>query len=200
MEDRKKRLAALASRAGRSKPSDENNDNDTADNDAATADEGVLAAKERSNVTFRNYTPNDATLEQKGEKDQDDKSGANNNKRSRDEKEDDKAEPPPKKSALEEALEQAQQDLTADSTRTKEGDNNNNNKSNSNNKTAEQGGGGGELTSLAPKKINWDLKRDIQPKLDKLERRTQKVIVQLLKERLAREAENASEEEEQDLD
>jgi coiled-coil domain-containing protein 12 len=38
------------------------------------------------------------------------------------------------------------------------------------------------------KKINWDLKRDIQPQLDRLERRTQLCIVNLLKERLAQEA------------
>jgi coiled-coil domain-containing protein 12 len=44
---------------------------------------------------------------------------------------------------------------------------------------------------MAPKKINWDLKRDIQPKLDKLEKRTQKAIVNLLRERLEREATTA---------
>jgi coiled-coil domain-containing protein 12 len=38
------------------------------------------------------------------------------------------------------------------------------------------------------KKINWDLKRDIKPKLDRLEKRTQKAIVSLLKERLENEA------------
>ena len=42
--------------------------------------------------------------------------------------------------------------------------------------------------AAAPKKINWDLKRDIQPKLDKLEKRTQKAIVELLKARLEQEA------------
>jgi len=36
------------------------------------------------------------------------------------------------------------------------------------------------LTNLAPKKIDWDLKRDISKKLDKLERRTQKAILELL--------------------
>ncbi len=29
------------------------------------------------------------------------------------------------------------------------------------------------LVNVAPKKANWDLKRDLQPKLDRLERRTQ---------------------------
>jgi len=40
----------------------------------------------------------------------------------------------------------------------------------------------------APKKLNWDLKRDIQEKMEKLERRTQRAIVQLLRERLEQEA------------
>jgi coiled-coil domain-containing protein 12 len=44
------------------------------------------------------------------------------------------------------------------------------------------------IAAVAPKKINWDLKRNIQPKLDKLEKRTQKAIVALLKERLEKEA------------
>lgn len=44
------------------------------------------------------------------------------------------------------------------------------------------------MMAAAPKKINADLKRDIQPKLEKLERRTHKAIVALLRERLEREA------------
>ena len=44
------------------------------------------------------------------------------------------------------------------------------------------------MEDLAPKKINADLKREIQPKLTKLERRTQKAIVALLRERLEQEA------------
>lgn len=46
----------------------------------------------------------------------------------------------------------------------------------------------GGVEDAAPKKINADLKREIQPKLDKLERRTQKAIVSLLRERLEHEA------------
>lgn len=38
------------------------------------------------------------------------------------------------------------------------------------------------LLNIAPKKANWDLKRDIQPQLDKLERRTQRAIVQIIQE------------------
>ena len=44
------------------------------------------------------------------------------------------------------------------------------------------------VIDLAPKKINWDLKRDIADKIAKLERRTQKAIVKILKERLESEA------------
>lgn len=44
------------------------------------------------------------------------------------------------------------------------------------------------MEDLAPKKMNADLKREIQPKLTKLERRTQKAIVALLRERLEQEA------------
>jgi len=44
------------------------------------------------------------------------------------------------------------------------------------------------LIMAAPKKINWDLKRNIQPKLDKLEKRTQRAIVELLRQRLEHEA------------
>ncbi len=40
------------------------------------------------------------------------------------------------------------------------------------------------LVNVAPKKANWDLKRDVQPKLDKLERRTQRAIVQLMMEQV----------------
>lgn len=44
------------------------------------------------------------------------------------------------------------------------------------------------IAVVAPKKINWDLKRDVQSKLDKLERRTQKATIGMLKERLQKEA------------
>ncbi|KAK9266258.1 hypothetical protein L1049_000046 [Liquidambar formosana] len=37
--------------------------------------------------------------------------------------------------------------------------------------------------NIAPKKPNWDLRRDVQKKLDKLERRTQKAIFKLMEER-----------------
>ncbi|DBA80887.1 hypothetical protein WJX77_004712 [Trebouxia sp. C0004] len=36
------------------------------------------------------------------------------------------------------------------------------------------------LLSVAPKKPNWDLRRDVEPKLAKLERRTQRAMIQLM--------------------
>lgn len=38
--------------------------------------------------------------------------------------------------------------------------------------------------SVAPKRANWDLKRDVQPKLDKLERRTQRAIIGIMQEQV----------------
>lgn len=44
-----------------------------------------------------------------------------------------------------------------------------------------------DLMSLAPRKPDWDLKRDVAPKLEKLERRTQRAIAELIRERLKQE-------------
>ncbi|XP_022082505.1 coiled-coil domain-containing protein 12-like isoform X2 [Acanthaster planci] len=41
-----------------------------------------------------------------------------------------------------------------------------------------------DLVNLAPRKPDWDLKRDITPKLEKLERRTQRAIAELIRERI----------------
>jgi coiled-coil domain-containing protein 12 len=35
------------------------------------------------------------------------------------------------------------------------------------------------LANVAPKKPNWDLRRDVEKKLAKLERRTQRALVQI---------------------
>lgn len=42
-----------------------------------------------------------------------------------------------------------------------------------------------EELNIAPKKVNWDLKRDVEKKLDKLNRRTQRAIVEIIRERMA---------------
>ncbi|KAM3614860.1 uncharacterized protein V6R79_019993 [Siganus canaliculatus] len=41
-----------------------------------------------------------------------------------------------------------------------------------------------DLASLAPRKPDWDLKRDVAKKLEKLERRTQRAIAELIRDRL----------------
>ncbi|KAJ6841256.1 coiled-coil domain-containing protein 12 [Iris pallida] len=44
------------------------------------------------------------------------------------------------------------------------------------------------FVNIAPKKPNWDLRRDVQKRLDKLERRTMKAIYQLMQEEKEKEA------------
>ena len=180
-EDRKARLAALAARAGRTS-------NPDAEEPAATATDGA----DRPAVRFRNYAPKDAALEGGGgagaeadagitsKMDVDGDAGAPLTKRQRTENitgssgsgGNKKGEKP--MSALEEAMLQAKAEASA--------------------LTGGVGGVGGDgaggaLASLAPQKVNADLKRDIKGKLDRLERRTQRALVDLLKERLEREAE-----------
>merc|ERR1712232_496486 len=41
-----------------------------------------------------------------------------------------------------------------------------------------------DLLNLAPKKPTWDLKRDLQNKLDVIENRTQRAIVEILREKV----------------
>ncbi|KAI8051056.1 mRNA splicing factor [Gilbertella persicaria] len=41
-----------------------------------------------------------------------------------------------------------------------------------------------DLFNLAPKKPNWDLKRDVEKKLEKLDRRTQRAIYEIIRIRL----------------
>jgi len=44
-----------------------------------------------------------------------------------------------------------------------------------------------DFMNLAPRKPDWDLKRDVAGKLEKLERRTQKAIAELIRDRLKEE-------------
>ncbi|KPP76287.1 coiled-coil domain-containing protein 12-like [Scleropages formosus] len=41
-----------------------------------------------------------------------------------------------------------------------------------------------DLVNLAPRKPDWDLKRDVAKKLEKLQKRTQRAIAELIRERL----------------
>ena len=38
------------------------------------------------------------------------------------------------------------------------------------------------LARAAPKKANWDLRRDVAPKLEKLERRTQRAMIKIMQD------------------
>ena len=141
MTDRKARIAALAARAGRTKkvPAEAPEDKEQENNETKNV------------IKFRNYVPQDGTLETRASGDEP------KSKRSKVDEEDQGGQ----SQVLEEALQKAAKEVQVDSEK---------------------------FDTLAPKKINWDLKRDIQPKLDKLERRTQRAIVALLRERLEKEA------------
>ena len=41
---------------------------------------------------------------------------------------------------------------------------------------------GDDIINVAPKKANWDLRRDVANKLEKLERRTQRALVAIMQE------------------
>lgn len=41
-----------------------------------------------------------------------------------------------------------------------------------------------DISNLAPRKPDWDLKRDVSKKLEKLEKRTQRAIAELIRDRL----------------
>merc|ERR1719204_808826 len=41
-----------------------------------------------------------------------------------------------------------------------------------------------DLSQIVPKKANWDLKRDVQPQIDKLKLMTKQMIREILKERV----------------
>ena len=64
----------------------------------------------------------------------------------------------------------------------------------------EKESGGADVLNIAPKKPNWDLKRDIEKSLAILNRRTQRAIVELIRERLAREAEEEEADDDDDDD
>lgn len=47
-----------------------------------------------------------------------------------------------------------------------------------------------DIVNLAPRKPDWDLKRDVSKKLDKLEKQTQRAIAELIRERLKKNQSN----------
>ena len=42
-----------------------------------------------------------------------------------------------------------------------------------------------DLIALAPKRPDWDLKRAIEPRLERLKKKTERAIAELIRERLA---------------
>mmetsp|Transcript_16379 Transcript_16379/g.18886 ORF Transcript_16379/g.18886 Transcript_16379/m.18886 type:complete len:160 (-) Transcript_16379:77-556(-) len=144
--DRKSRLAALASRAGRNNQKDENEE------DATTTD-NVTEEKSKKEIKFRNYQPQSLSLKKE-------------EKRRKKQQDDDEIVTKKPKLAVEEALKVAQLQIDFD---------------------AEKNHHQEALT----KKVNWDLKRDIMSSIQKLEKRTQRAIVNCLRERLVKEAGDA---------
>jgi coiled-coil domain-containing protein 12 len=161
--DRNARLAALSSKAGRSQPLI---DAGGGENDQAAA--GESASSSKPTLSFRNYVPKDASLSAAAPLDDDDdgieKFPTGKRQRRSDQQQQSK------KSALELALAR-----TSRESREAAGQN-------------VGAGGWGSVTPVATRKVNWDLKRDVQSKMEKLERRTQRAIVGLWRERLEREA------------
>ena len=49
-------------------------------------------------------------------------------------------------------------------------------------------GDAGDLLNIAPRKPNWDLKRDLSAKMEKLNKRTKYAIVELIKQRIEAES------------
>ena len=181
-DDRKARLAALAARAGRNQS---NNDDDVINNSDNNNNNNIHENNHHDQtdqkiINFRNYTPKDATLNSDESQPLKKRSKTTNDNEVNDQK---LIQPP--KSELEIELKQAKADaeilLRQDRSTTETN-------------LSADGSEMPSITSIAPKKVNWDLKRDIAKKLNKLERRTQKAIVELLRERL--EAEAAEEDEE----
>ena len=182
-DDRKARLAALAARAGRNQSNNDDdviNNSDNNDNNNDIHENNHHDQTDQKIINFRNYTPKDATLNSDESQPLKKRSKTTND----DEVNDQKLIQPPK-SELEIELKQAKADaeilLRQDRSTTETN-------------LSADGSEMPSITSIAPKKVNWDLKRDIAKKLNKLERRTQKAIVELLREKL--EAEAAEEDEE----
>mmetsp|Transcript_354 Transcript_354/g.810 ORF Transcript_354/g.810 Transcript_354/m.810 type:complete len:181 (-) Transcript_354:338-880(-) len=166
MSDRKARLAALAAKAGRNERPIDTGAKD-AGNDQEVGDDA--AASKKPTLSFRNYVPKDASLDATPATTTlvDDRGPSSSSKRQKTSGGggDDAN---PEKSALETALLK-----TSRESREAAGQNVTN---------------WSGITPVSNRKVNWDLKRDIRGRMDRLERRTQRAIVDLLRERLEREA------------
>lgn len=122
----------------------------------------------KKKLRFRNYVPNDESIDQ---------SDTVHEPLSKRIKSDALKDGEPPQSELEKALSQAKAETALNAS--------------GNYLTQEQD------TGTVLKKVNWDLKRDISKKLQKLQRQTEKKVVELLRARLERDEEAGAEE---DLD
>lgn len=209
-DDRQARLAALAAKAGRlpRQSMDQDTDPDiNSDNNIINNDSNHRAVAEKTKtkaLSFRNYVPKDASLDDNDDDTniiQKDKNlskkrqkTSNNNSASRLVSNTSTSH----KSALEIALAKTDREARLAAGQSVDDDDA---------KDDHVGGGGmwntGGSVAVTPsttKKVNWDLKRDIQQKMEKLEKRTQRAIVQLLRERLEKEAAMGMEGGEDDID
>lgn len=50
-----------------------------------------------------------------------------------------------------------------------------------------------DLDNVVPRKANWDIERSLTPKLERLEKRTQRAILQIVQRKVAEEQEGALE-------
>lgn len=180
--DRKARLKGLAARAGRTKDPVHDGDGATEDNNGTNES----APPRKANIAFRNYAPTDKSLSSQQQQSNEDEAASihpSASKRLRTQEtgttQPEKITPISSSSALKNALQEAQRDTTGSMQVA------------ATNSTTATPNTTATVTSMAPKKINWDLKRDINDKLAKLERRTQNAIVRILKERLELEAARA---------
>ena len=199
-DDRKARLMALSARAGRTKQPRENDDNDDDNDDNGDVDK----TDKKPSLTFRNYAPNDTSLDNTNMADDDD-DGDGDGRVTKKQRTDNikpsaaaSTEPVAAKtgkSALQEALQEAQRDAKKGST-----DVAGNSSKTNNSKSGGGGEAGADVSALAPQKIDADLKRGIADKLAKLERRTQRTIVEMLKERLELEAQREADDDDDDDD
>ena len=196
--DRKAKLKALAARAGRIR--EPCNDGVNNVNDEQT--EGSAATTKKT-IVFRNYAPTDESIiqqQQQQQQQQDQPSSSplhkkqktkltkaahtGENDTSRNIVSSEVVEAVSSSTALQNALKEARQESTS-----------------SHGDTMHTVSTTSTVKDMAPKKINSDLKRDISAKLAKLEKRTQKAIVSMLRERLELEASAAvNEEAEDDVD
>jgi coiled-coil domain-containing protein 12 len=190
-DDRRARLQALAARAGRHKEVAASEDDAYTMPSTSPPREGANSFKRA--ISFRNYAPQDKGLEQP-ENDDAEVSTATTATQRPPSKRQRAAEPSTSlaeestlsSDALQHALAKARQEMMNDGAVAPPGNHG------VRAAVAAQKATTTPVTRMAPKKINWDLKRDIADKLAKLERRTQKAMVEMLKERLEVQAAEAA--------